>query len=345
MTYEEFWHETYSVLWPAQYKLYYVFHDPDKERIKLTKESFHEIFGWIVAESSGNAPQCYGVIYSFDHSNSTELFPLMKLTAENLRRLGSVRMMEDEAESEEIIEDNDTESVQTQDSKLQREMNTEVTYRDSNICVLCRRHAGDVDLQAAHIFEVRQRKKMTIQTWLTTKWELKIDSLYGPKNGWSECTLCHKMHDRKLLSVECVAGTAEYRIRCEPGALEDPLFAYREHAININGQLVLAPTNAALKLHWPEPELVMWRDKIHVQSAVEKAADESTYSFECPECGKLYKMARHLLDHYRGAKCDEMRASREHGKYGGFTLVRIPNETRRKASVDAILSKMESSGL
>lgn len=280
---QKFAHQVHVELWPAVYKLYFVFDDPDKERIQLTEDTFQEIFQFIVHESSGNALYSHGIIYSFDCSASKEKSPPMKLTAQNLR-LHCTQITEEkysaEGENEDTM-DNDTESVQTRDSNLQREMNT----------VICRRSAGDVDLQAAHIFEMRERKQMTISTWLSTKSELKIDSLYGPKNGFSQCTLCHKMYDRKLLSIECVPGSsgAEYRIRCEPGTLTDPLFAYQQHANQINGKLVLTPTDTILKLHWPEPELVMRRVQNHVRYTSEKAADEALYSLECPNCGKLYK--------------------------------------------------------
>ena len=222
MTYEEFWNRVLVELWPAQYKLYFVFNDPERERVKLTKETFREIFRFIVDESLGHIPISYGVVYSFEYSEFKEESPPLKLTAHNLRLLHTNHEEKRaiEAEDEDTVE-NDTESVQTRDSNLQREMNTEVTFRDSSTCVICRRPASDVDLQAAHIFELRERKQMPVSTWLSTKSKFKIDSLYGPKNGFSECTLCHKMHDRKLLSIECSTGSSgtEYRIRCEPGTL------------------------------------------------------------------------------------------------------------------------------
>ena len=130
-------------------------------------------------------------------------------------------------------------------------MNAEVSTRDGGSrCALCKQSEGEVEIQAAHIFELQEREKLSVWDWMDFKAKNKIDSLYGPKNGFSACTLCHKMLDLRLLSIEYVLqdDSVRYMIDCCEGAMQDPLFAYRDHdhANNIHKNLISEPANAKM---------------------------------------------------------------------------------------------------
>jgi uncharacterized C2H2 Zn-finger protein len=125
--------------------------------------------------------------------------------------------------------------------------------------------------------------------------------------------------------------------------MQDPLFAYRNHANNIHGNLVSEPANAIMRLHWPEPELVDRRYQIHTAHRISKTAEDAEFPLECPLCGKLYKSDTALKAHYDGEQCSKMKISRDNGKFGGFSLVRIP-DLERKTRSDAVVLELLTSG-
>ena len=90
------------------------------------------------------------------------------------------------------------------------------------------------------------------------------------------------------LSIKCVLqdDSVRYMIDCCGGAMQDPLFAYRDHdhdhANNIHKNLISEPANAKMRFHWPAPELVNRRFQIHAAHRISKDLQDRRGSWVPP---------------------------------------------------------------
>ena len=203
MTFEEFYHEAYAVLGPEPFQMYLVYQDTSRDRIKITVDNFITAFAELLEVASGRSLKPWGTLFVFYYNSSH-----LQLTAQNLKLYHSGGGGCYDADNLNDSTADETESVHSIDSNLQREMNAEVTTRDCNCCVICKRSADEVEIQAAHIFELQERKWLSVQDWMALKGKYKIDSLYGPKNGLTMYVFLVSQQDvrphSRSLSIECV---------------------------------------------------------------------------------------------------------------------------------------------
>jgi hypothetical protein len=121
--------------------------------IKITVDNFVTAFAELLEVASGQNLKPLGTLFVFYYDGKNS--PSLQLTAQNLKlyHLGGGNNCDDADDDLDDRTADETESVHTIDSSQQRDMNAEVTTRDCNCCVICKRSADEVDIQAAHILE------------------------------------------------------------------------------------------------------------------------------------------------------------------------------------------------
>ena len=83
MTFEEFHHEAYAVLGPEPFKMYLVYEDTSRDRIKITVDNFVTAFAELLEVASGQNLKPLGTMFVF-YYDGKKSSPL-QLTAQNLK--------------------------------------------------------------------------------------------------------------------------------------------------------------------------------------------------------------------------------------------------------------------
>ena len=113
MTFEEFHHEAYVVFGPEPFKMYLVYEDTSRDRIKITVDNFVTAFAELSEVASGKNLKPLGTLFVFyyDGKNSSPL----QLTAQNLKLYHSGGRDYDDADDLYDRTADETESVHTTD--------------------------------------------------------------------------------------------------------------------------------------------------------------------------------------------------------------------------------------
>ncbi len=295
-----------------EFKLYWVFKG---QRIRLKVDESN----WKEGVEDARNVVCMLYIYLEPHPIS----PPKELTMANLKQhtYGSIPQYKCPTNDSETSSKNSS-----RDSQQQRVMNSEVTMRDGNKCVICE---DATSLFAGHILELRDVNwHLEVRERLELMSQLRIGSMYGVNNGYTLCMLCHSMYDKFILSIR-VNEEGCYVVECDPACTSDPLFPYKDHVSRINNKTLRTPP-LQYQNNWPPKEVVQWRYDENQKKANERKAIFDAMEFECTRCGEVFdtykKLTRHLQLSIR--KCSELRESRKLGKYGGFDKVKMLNKER-----------------
>lgn len=272
---------------------------------------------WIEGVEDAQNVSCMLYIYLEPHSSS----PPKELTMANLKQHKYSSIPQYQGPTD----DSDTSSKNSRDSLQQKVMNSEVTMRDGNKCVICE---DATSLFACHILELRDVKSLDGRELLELKLRLNISSMYGVNNGFTLCNLCHTMYDSCILLIR-VDESGRYIVECDPACKSDPLFSYKDHVTSIENKALRIPEPKFQKA-WPPKEVVQWRYEDNKKKANERKTNFDLMDFECTRCGEVFSAIKQLTNHLKRSKrkCSELRESRKPGKYGGFAKVKMFNQER-----------------
>jgi len=297
--------------YPDEFKLYWLFKD---QRIRLKVDESN----WKKGVEDAQNILCMLYIYLEPHSSS----PPKELTMINLKQHtdGYIPQYKDPTNDNETSSKNSS-----RDSHQQKVMNSEVTMRDGNKCVICEEATS---LFAGHILELRDVKSLDAREVFELKLRLNISSMYGVDNGFTLCKLCHTMYDSSILWIR-VDESGRFTAECDPACISDPLFSYRDHASMINNKSLRIP-EPKFQRAWPPKEVVQWRYEDNRKMANERKAKCESMEFECTRCGEVFSSIKQLTNHLKRSKpkCSNLRETRKPGKYGGFDKVKMLNEER-----------------
>ena len=205
-----------------------------------------------------------------------------------------------------------------------------IVSRDASKCVIC---SDTSSLIASHIVDIQVFSQNSQDKQCAVYAATELDGFYQVHNGITLCNLCHTMYEHSILSIYDVNASC-YIATCIEGCFHDPLFVHQVHARKIHKRRLRVPENI---LAWPKVKTVQWRHEINTKKMEQRQRMDTAKDYECLKCGMLFSALKGLTSHRTYTrKCSNLRLERTVGRYGGFDLVRVPDEDRRKRSEQTI---------